>query len=336
MSSDKVSGYLDAFKRYLAGKSTGQAMGLGAAVGGGTGAAKNLVVAGLIRNTALKDKLLFNDLNPSSPIAGVVNPLIRASNTLVKSEDPLSAYGLAAGVGLGLGGIRGGILGLAAKKSTKKLASAILTKHAESAAGKVLRASGSGLVGGLKGYGLGALGLAGLREAVLSAKGLDSALEATNAATLPALLASSALGAGLGLKKALKPGAELVVPKSYLARGLGTGAGIGALTGVSTHNYMIRELMEELSRTGAATADWAESIGKAAAQKGLGSAPTQDINKQINDVASDILTSAPARLLSAQLGLGLAGAGAVTGGGLGLGIGGVQKLLNRASKGGVK
>ncbi len=216
--------------------------------------------------------------------------------------------------------------------STKKLASATLTKHAESVAGKVLRASGSGLVGGLKGYGLGALGLAGLREAVLSAKGLDSALEATNAATVPALLASSALGSGLGLKKALKPGAELVVPKSYLARGLGTGAGIGALTGVSVHNDMMQGLMEELSRTGAATAEWVKLVGEAAAKKGLGTDPTQNISKEINNAVSGILTSVPARLLNAQLGLGLAGAGAVTGGGLGLGIGGVQKLLNRSSK----
>lgn len=323
MSSYKVSGYLDAFKRYLAGKSTGQAIGLGAAVGGGLNAARYLATAGSIRNTALKDKLLLNEFNPSSPIAGVVNPLIRASRSIITSDDPLSAYGLAAGIGLGLGGIKGGILGLAAKKSTKKLASVILTKHAESVAGKVLRASGSGLVGGLKGYGLGALGLAGLREAVLSAKGLDSALEATNAATVPALLASSALGAGLGLKKALKPGAELIVPKSYLARGLGTGAGIGALTGVAAHNDYMRELMETLSHSSRTLDTFLAPFTRS------GAAPAKDL-------ANEILASGPVRTLNSQLGLGVAGVGAAMGGGLGLGIGGVQKLLNRASKGGVK
>jgi hypothetical protein len=325
MPTNKTSGYLAALKKYLASKSTGQAVGIGAAGVGGLGAAKNIAVVGLLRNTELGKRLVPKELPYISPFAEYLNPIVKAQREIFLGESPLTAYGTAAGIGLGIGALKGGILGLGAKKATSKLAQSLRVKHAESVTGKVLRASGSGLVGGLKGYGLGALGLAGLREALLSsapgAVGFDAALNAVNSASAPTLLATGALGAGLGLKRALKPGADLVVPKSYLLRGLGTGASIGAMSGIAAHNDITRQLMSALNESG--------NLNRVISELGVKLKP--EFVDELAKVTKEVANSGAARGTNATLGLGMGAAGALHGGVLGLGVGGVQKLLSNST-----
>lgn len=112
---------MNRLKNYLASKSMAGAIGTGAAIGGGTNIAKNLALTSALRNAAGgSDSIFIKGLDDSNMLASYLNPALKGIGNIALDNDALAAYGTMAGIGLGIGGLKGGLMGYGAKQMAKK------------------------------------------------------------------------------------------------------------------------------------------------------------------------------------------------------------------------
>ena len=133
-SAGALSSAMQKLKNYLGSKSQAGAIGTGAGIFGTIGLAKNLALLkgirsasggghsylreGVYENSGL-DKLLKNTLSPQSAESAIakINPVFKDIGELALDPDALKAYGLLGGVGAGIGALKGGLIGNAARKA---------------------------------------------------------------------------------------------------------------------------------------------------------------------------------------------------------------------------